>query len=173
MRAIETPPSHPVGTPLHERDLREGKALTTRYAAGIRYAWDAGPAIGHYLDELRQGRLVGRRCPRCQRVLVPPRSFCEQCFAPTTEWVAVRDTGTVQTLAVCHIAWDASRIEQPQLPAVIAIDGAAPGHGILHLLGEVAPEQARIGQRVKAVWKAPAERTGAITDIMYFRPYGE
>ncbi len=168
-----TPPINPAGTPLRDRDLREGTVLSVPDAAGARYLWDAGAAVGHYLAELKNGRLVGRKCPRCQRVLVPPREFCEQCFVPTTEWVELKDTGTVQTFAVCHIAWDASRIDQPQVPAVIAIDGASPGHGILHLLGEVDPDRVRVGQRVRAVWKPAAERTGAITDIRYFRPYGE
>ncbi len=168
----ENPPN-PKGTPLRDRDLREGKALGIHGAANVRYSWDAGVAIGHYLAELKQGRLVGRKCPRCQRVLVPPRAFCEQCFVPTTEWVELPDTGTVQTLAICHIAWDTTPLEKPQMPAVIVIDGASPGMGILHLLGEVDPEQVRVGQRVRAVWKAPDQRTGSITDILYFRPYGE
>lgn len=42
--------------------------------------------------------------------------------------------------------------------------------GILHLLEEVDPEDVRIGMPVRAVWKTPAEREGAITDIRYFRP---
>jgi hypothetical protein len=58
------------------------------------------------------------------------------------------------------------------MPAVIAIDGASPGMGILHLLGEVAPKAVTIGMRVQAVWKPVAEREGSITDIRYFRPIG-
>jgi uncharacterized OB-fold protein len=42
--------------------------------------------------------------------------------------------------------------------------------GILHLLGEVRPEKVRIGMAVEAVWRSDDERTGAITDIRYFRP---
>jgi uncharacterized OB-fold protein len=30
-----------------------------------------------------------------------------------------------------------------------------------------------IGMRVKAVWKPPEEREGAITDVRYFRPRTE
>jgi uncharacterized OB-fold protein len=55
---------------------------------------------------------------------------------------------------------------------VIDIDGASKGIGIMHLLGEVKPEEVKIGMRVKAVWKPAAERQGAITDIAYFKPLG-
>ncbi len=42
--------------------------------------------------------------------------------------------------------------------------------GIMHKLGEVEPKKVKIGMRVQAVWKPDAEREGAITDILYFKP---
>ena len=62
------------------------------------------------------------------------------------------------------------RLQEPQIPAVVEIDGASAGMGIMHLLGEVNPDTVKIGMRVQAVWKPPEERTGAITDIAYFKP---
>jgi hypothetical protein len=59
------------------------------------------------------------------------------------------------------------------MPAVIEIDGASTGHGILHKLGDVDPQALHIGMRVRAVWKPAKQRTGAITDILYFKPTGE
>jgi uncharacterized OB-fold protein len=41
----------------------------------------------------------------------------------------------------------------------------------MHLLGEVKPEDLRIGMKVKAAWKLPEEREGSILDIRYFRPF--
>ncbi len=162
------------GTALSEKDLRSGEIIYTEDSLDCRYAWDCGIAIGRYLSELKEGRITGSKCHRCSRIMLPPRMFCELCFRPSDEWVYVRDTGTVNTYSVCHVNWDASRLEEgqsPHLPAVIEIDGASRGMGIMHLLGEVEPEEIKIGMRVKAVWKPPEERTGAITDIKYFKPY--
>lgn len=158
------------GTPLREDDLRSGGVLTVPGAARAEYAWDVGIAIGRYLEELRNGRLVATRCQHCGRTLFPPRAFCEQCFQPTAEWVALPDTGVVQTFAICHIAWDARRIDQPIVPAVIAIDEAGRNMGLLHLIGGVDPDRVAVGQRVRAVWKPASERRGAITDIRHFTP---
>ena len=60
-------------------------------------------------------------------------------------------------------------LDEPQLPAVIRLDGASDG-GFLHLLGEVAPDDVRIGMEVEAVWKPAEERAGSILDIAHFRP---
>ncbi|RLB21292.1 MAG: DNA-binding protein, partial [Deltaproteobacteria bacterium] len=40
---------------------------------------------------------------------------------------------------------------------------------ILHLIDEIEPYDIKIGMRVKAVWREPEERIGAITDIKYFK----
>jgi uncharacterized OB-fold protein len=153
---------------LHQQDFE--RVLTERWEPNARYAWDTGVAIGRYLQELKAGRIVGRRCDGCDRILVPPRMFCERCFRPTDDWVTVQDTGTVKTFSLCYVTWNMIALQEPQIPAVIDIDGASKGIGIMHLLGEVDPQAVKIGMRVQAVWKPAAERQGAITDIAYFKP---
>lgn len=105
--------------------------------------------------------------------MVPPRMFCELCFKPTDEWVYVEDSGTINTYSISYLAADASRLKEPILVAVIDLDGASKGMGILHLLGEVEQDDIEFGMMVKAVWKPPEERVGAITDIRYFKPIKE
>ncbi len=158
------------GTPLSNDDFKKGRVLTVKGGPKAEYAWDTGVAIGHYLEELKNGRIVGRRCDGCHRILVPPRWVCEWCFRPTDAWVQVKDTGRVNTFSICYITWNMIRLETPQIPAVIEIDGATPSGGFLHLLGEVDPQKVKVGMKVKAVWKKPEERTGSITDIAYFKP---
>jgi len=158
------------GTPLHSEDFKKGKIFTNYYVPQLRYAWDTGEAIGRYLAELKKGRLIGRRCHRCQRMMIPPRMFCERCFRPTDEWAYVKDTGKVNTFSLCYVSWDVRPLKRPEIPAVIEIDGATPGTGIMHVLGNVNPKDVHVGMRVRAVWKPPAERTGTITDIAYFEP---
>jgi uncharacterized OB-fold protein len=65
------------------------------------------------------------------------------------------------------------RIKDPEIPAVINIDGASPLHGFMHMLGEVDPKEVFIGMRVQAVWKPADERQGSINDIKYFKPIKE
>ncbi len=164
------PPYGAQGTGLTDEELREGKVCTTRWVADARYTWDRGVAMGRYLAELKNGRLVGVHCHKCGRVMIPPRMFCEWCFRPVDGWVELKDTGTVNTFSLCYVTWDVKRVKEPQVPAVIEIDGASPGMGIMHLLGGADPKTFKRGMRVKAVWKPAEEREGAITDILYWKP---
>ncbi len=156
-------------------DIKKGKVLSVTWEPKLKYAWDNGPAIGRYLAELKNGKIIAKKCHKCHRILIPPRMFCELCWRPTGEWVYVEDTGIVNTWVVSYVDWKAGRLDikggvRPFTPAIIEIDGASKGMGILHLLDEVDPWKISRGMKVKAVWKPPKERIGAITDIKYFKP---
>jgi len=158
------------GEEVKSADIKEEKVLTVRQRPRIRYMWSAGVAMSRFLKELKNGKIIATTCKKCGRIMVPPRVFCEQCFKPTDGWTYVKDTGTVNTYSVSFIAGDASRIKEPIIVAVIDIEGASPGMGILHTIREINWKKVKFGMKVKAVWKAPEERTGAITDIKYFKP---
>jgi len=158
------------GVYLKESDFKDKKVLYTEWDPNARYAWDAGVAIGRYLRELKEGRLTGVHCRECHRTVIPPRNFCEWCFRPMDEWVTLPDAGTVNSFSVCYVTWDMQDLTEPEIPAVLDIDGTKPAVGIMHMLGEVDPQAVTIGMRVQAVWRAPEEREGSILDIKYFRP---
>jgi len=161
------------GVELSAADLHEGKVTSTRFRPDAKYAWSAGEAMSRFLEELQAGRLIGRTCGKCERILFPPRMFCEECFRPTDEWTYVRDTGTIETFSVSYLDKDAKRITEPILVGVVSLDGASPKMGMMHYFGEMTKDDIHIGMRVKAVWKAPEDRRGSVLDIEYFRPVRE
>lgn len=161
------------GISLSEEDFANGNVLYNFDKLNGIYAWDTGVGIGTYLAGLKQGIILGSHCPSCRKIVVPPRTLCEWCYRPMDEFVPLKDTGTVNTFSLCYVTWDVKRIKEPEIPAVIEIDGASPLHGIMHMLGEVDPKEVKIGMRVQAVWKPPKERVGSINDILYFKPIKE
>jgi uncharacterized protein len=169
VETVQTPPYTTAGHPLADKAFRDAVGAVD-FAVQARYAWDTGIAVSEYLRGLKRGVILARECRTCRRVLVPPRMFCEQCFRPTDRWVEVQDTGRVNTFSICYIRWDMVELEDPELPAVIEIDGASPGIGFMHKLGDVNPDDVRVGMEVQAVWRPEDEREGDILDIRYFRP---
>jgi uncharacterized protein len=159
------------GREIGSKSIESGEVLSKHYVTDLKYAWASGVAISRFLYELKRGRIIARKCNKCERILVPPRMFCEDCFRTNDMWVFVKDTGVVNTYSISHVAADASRIKEPLYVAVINIDGASPLMGFLHLLGEVSSEKdIRVGMKVQAVWKPESERVGSILDIKYFKP---
>ncbi len=159
-----------LGTPLSGKDFYGGAVITYDDVYTVEYDWDAGVAITAYLEGLERGVLLASYSPGSDRVVVPPRTFDELSWTEIDDLRELPGTGTVNTFSLSMVNWDATRREEPLMPAVIELDGASPGMGILHMLEEVDPDDVEIGMKVEAVWKPATEREGAITDILYFRP---
>jgi len=176
-RPIDAPPRLPLrGSPLSDEEFR-GEVSTTPWTPKLEYGWDAGIAISRFLDGLKAGTILGVRCNVCGRTVTPPRAFCELDFKPMDAWVELSGTGTINTFSICYITWDMKPLRRPQIPAVIEIDGTTPRGGFLHHIGGVKGssvegirKQLRVGMPVRAIWRKPDQRMGAITDILHFEP---
>ncbi|HZA24778.1 MAG TPA: zinc ribbon domain-containing protein, partial [Dehalococcoidia bacterium] len=81
------------GTSLTDHALTTGEVLSSEWHVKSEYSWDAGLAIGTFLEGLKQGKILGMKCPECRRIVVPPRAFCELCFRPINDWMELPDTG--------------------------------------------------------------------------------
>ncbi len=129
--------------------------------------YSAGAVGSRFLIALRdKKKIMGTRCPTCNRVYVPARSSCKDCFGQLDEWVEVSDKGTLLTYTICHEANCVQPVAVPIVYGIIQLDGA--DNGFVHMLGEIEPEQLRIGMRVQAVFKE--KREASILDIRYFKP---
>ena len=141
----------------------------------IQYEYAAGKVLSEFFRRLKEGVIVGARCPSCRRVLMPPRQFCERCMVEIEELVNVKDEGELLNFIIVYRKFYGLP-DPPYAVGVIRLDGA--DEPILHFLGGVdvsSPHRAlrvlKPGIRVKAVWRE--DRRGSILDIRYFKPVGE
>jgi len=131
------------------------------------YVYTLGVAGERFFKELKEkGRIMGAKCPRCGIVFVPPRMYCEKCFAKLEEWVDVGKKGVIHTFTIATIDVEGSKLEKPAIYALIKFERAHGG--LLHKIGET--DTVFIGMKVQAVFKPPRQRKASINDIAYFRP---
>lgn len=133
------------------------------------YSYTFGVAGERFFREIKDNaKFLGAKCQDCNLTYVPPKMYCERCFAKLEEWLEVANTGTVHTYTVAYVDINGARLDKPVILAMVNIDGAHGG--LVHKLGEVKPDKVSIGMKVKAVFKDKAKRTGGILDIEYFKP---
>ena len=143
------------------------------FGAHIRldYSYTPGAASSRYLRTLAKGKIVGQRCPSCERVYVPARGSCPTCAVPTEEEVELKHTGTVTTFCVVNLSFY-KEIEPPYVCASILLDGA--DIALFHLIQEVPDgREVTMGMRVEAVWVDDADLAPTLESIKYFRPLDE
>lgn len=153
---------------LIERITKAGDARVWYGDMPIESRYTAGLAGERFLRALKEGEIMGAKCPECELIYLPPRIFCPHCFSPLEEWVEVGNQGAVETYTVLNVDLDGNPLQEPQIVALVNIDGTYGG--LLHFLGEVELDELYIGLPVEAVFKAKKEREGSILDIEYFRP---
>ncbi len=146
--------------------------LRLRIPISITYDWSAGPNATAHLDGLLDGRFVGRRCPRCTLVYLPPRNgVCPRCAVSLGEVVECGPRGTVTTFCVVNVPFLGQQVPIPYVAAQIRLDGADLSFG--HLIQECDASAVRIGMRVEPVWKPRDQWGPTLENVAHFRPTGE
>ncbi len=137
----------------------------------LDYNYAASPEESLFYRGLNEGRIMGQRCPTCEKVYIPPRSACPADGTPTAEEVELSQTGTVTTFCIVNVPFLGQKITPPYVSAYVLLDGA--DIAVLHLILGVPADEVRMGMRVKAVWKPKDEWTFSLENIDHFAPTGD
>ena len=136
----------------------------------LDYQIRAGATTSDFLRGMARGEILGNRCPQCHKVQVPARPACTTCSVLCESPQILDETGTITTFAIIRIEFPGQRLAPPYVCAWILLDGADTA--LLHLVSG-DPENVRMGQRVRAVWKAEADWGPTLESIRYFEATGE
>ena len=137
----------------------------------LDYDYAASPEESLFYRGLNEGRIMGQRCPTCEKVYIPPRSACPADGTPTAEEIELSQTGTVTTFCIVNVPFLGQKITPPYVSAYVLLDGA--DIAVLHLILGVPADEVRMGMRVKAVWKPKDEWTFSLENIDHFAPTGD
>ena len=137
----------------------------------LDYTYAASPEESAFFRGLAEGRILGQRCPACQKVYVPPRPACPVDGVPTEGEIELSHTGTVTTFCIVNVPFMGQKIKPPYVSAYVLLDGA--DIALQHLILDIPAEEVRMGLRVKAVWKPQEEWTTSIENISHFAPADE
>jgi uncharacterized protein len=141
----------------------------------------AGHFVNRFFLKLRDNaELWAIRCPKCQRVLLPPEPVCGLCKIKIEDkeenWVKLGNQGTL--VVAYHVTgsreldpstgWHpAGQIFGPM--GCIRPDGGNEWTVLVHALDAEDMKHIKNGMRVEAVFKPREERTGTMQDIKFWR----
>jgi uncharacterized protein len=107
-----------------------------------RFFWTSGA----------DGRLRFQRCRDCGYWLHPPGVVCPKCLGANIAPEAVSGMGTVAAVTVNYQPWMPG-LEVPYAVAIVELD-EQPGLRLTTNVVGIAPEEVRIGQRVRVEFEA-------------------
>jgi uncharacterized OB-fold protein len=160
----------PVPPPVAKREDRAPVSMVIT-PVHLSYQHSVSAEESRYLRGLAEGKLIGQRCPACEKVYIPPRGACPTDGVPTSEEVELPDTGIVTTFCIVNVPFLGQRIKPPYVAAYILLDGA--DIAFLHLVLGCDAADVRMGLRVRAAWKPRGEWWTTLENIDHFEPTGE
>lgn len=153
-------------------ESRDEVVKVIRTPVQLEYKYSAGQSASRFLRSIKQGKLIGQRCPVDGRVYFPSRGSCPQHGVPiAVEPVELSDVGTLVTFSIVRIPAESVPLEIPFVTIQVLLDGADTI--LMHLLGNCELEKVHMGMRLKAVWKPKEEWEESVANIVYFEPLDE
>ncbi|MGQ0826457.1 MAG: Zn-ribbon domain-containing OB-fold protein [Actinomycetota bacterium] len=128
----------------------------------VEYKVPAPSALSrHVVEQLAAGRVIGHKCPQCERVYVPPRGYCPLCVIATTaaHEVEIAARGVVTTYSVITpLQYPGQEEKADYVQATILLDGSHSTVGMQRMDG-IPIADVHSGLRVEATWKSESERS--------------
>ena len=135
----------------------------------VRYVYTFGLAGEKFFRAVKdRGTFLATRCDECDITYVPPKIYCDRCFAKLDKYINVGTTGYVETFTITFRDMDGSEKKEPKVLAMIKIEGT--DGGLVHYLEGIPLDMIAIGMPVKAKFKPKSQRKGSIEDIFGFGP---
>jgi hypothetical protein len=151
---------------LRNIDTSNCKTMEGKMALPNQYF--AGKVGSKFIISLRDAKkILGVKCPKCDKVYVPPREYCEKDLEKLDEnWVELSGEGTVVNYTIVNYNDKHLPLRAPYVLAQIKLDGADTP--LTHIIGGTEISEVKTGMRVKAAFAA--ETTNSIRDIDHFEP---
>ena len=153
--------------PFHDR--QQGAETFKHWPVSIdaTYLYTAGVAGARFFGALQKdGKILATECTGCAIEYLPPRIYCERCFADLSKsWHEVAPSGVVAGLTVMRFGLDGKALGSPEVRALVRL-GKGTGGLIHRVLAD--PAKVKMGTRVVLRLKPRAKRQGNLLDIEGF-----
>jgi len=140
----------------------------------VPFRFAAGQYMTKFMVEMRDhGKIYAVKCPRCQRVQLPPRIVCAECHVRNEEWVELSHEGTLVAFTIMYLPLTDPTTGKPHEPPFvygsIRLDGAS---SVLDHFVNAEPDMDKVwvGMRCRLVLRSREQRIGDLSDIIHFDP---
>ena len=155
--------------PILEKLAQPSQARHWTDSIPLEYHYTAGVAGEEFRRELRDnGRFLVSKCSKCKSTYIPARMYCPSCFVEMKDQFPIDKPGYVYSFTTVNRDRSGADTESPITVGLVKFEGVKGG--MVHLLDAGDPASVSFGMKVTPSLKNLSERTGAITDILAFKP---
>src|SRR6267378_7706248 len=155
--------------PILEKLVQPGQARHWTDSIPLEFHYTAGVAGEEFRRELRDnGRFLVSKCSKCKSTYIPARMYCPICFIEMKDQFPIDKPGYIYSFTSVNRDRSGANTDLPVIVALVKFEGVKGG--IVHILDIDDSDRVSIGMKVMPFLKNPSDRTGAMTDILVFKP---
>jgi len=128
-----------------------------------RYTYGNGEEI--FFKNLIDKKFFASKCKNCEKLFIPTRIYCEDCFEEINEFVEIKDLPYIYSYTFLFKDLEDNDLKEPEI--VVFLKWENVEGGLIHRLKETNFDEVEIGLKCEPVFKE--KREGNINDILYFR----
>jgi uncharacterized OB-fold protein len=108
--------------------------------------------VSEFVDHLKNGKLEGTRCKKCNKVIFPPKADCTDCTGSEVEWIEFSGKGKIHTFTIISAAPTGF---EDHVPYAIGVIDLEEGGRLLAWFEdkEIGEEDLKVGMNVVVVPK--------------------
>jgi len=126
-----------------DKNGREDNLLTWKdVMQAEEYVYTVGVAGEEFFNGLKQKKIIGSKCPKCGKVYVPARLYCEDCFVKN-DFTEVNDKPYIDSFTIIYKDEEGNKLERPQTIVLIRFGNTKGG-----ILSYVSEGEVEIGREV-------------------------
>ncbi|MEW6070199.1 MAG: Zn-ribbon domain-containing OB-fold protein [Candidatus Thermoplasmatota archaeon] len=110
----------------------------------VWYLYTVGVAGEKFFQGLKQGKLIAVKCNKCNKIFLPPKIYCLECFSELNNYVEIDNEGEVYSFTKLEIDLEGNKLDKPETIAFVKFKNVTGG-----LIQRVESEKIKIGMKVK------------------------
>lgn len=87
--------------------------------------------IESFYKFIEEGKLLGAKCSKCGKLLVPPKPMCPECFSKDLKWKELPKQGKLLTYTVIHVSPKKFQQLAPYAVGIIELEEGARLPGMM------------------------------------------
>jgi len=146
-------------------EIKETKSIENLWELPA-YNWKVETSgLRLFVDGLKEGKILGRKCSKCGTVYVPGPKFCRKCIIDIDEVLEIKKEGRIGAFTVNLADIRGNPLPEINIVCCVKLDGSDT-YLMGNLKGWSEWKDVKAGMRVKVVLKE--NRTGALADMEGF-----
>jgi len=104
--------------------------------------------VDKFSDYLKEGKLMGTKCKKCDETYFPPRADCLKCLNDTFEWIEFSGRGKLHSFTKIYAA---PKGFEDIAPYILGIVDLEEGGRLIAWINDIPEKEIKIDMKIKVV----------------------